>query len=329
MPRHFEGESFNSEGGELWVPDEQSDTSDADQNQEQPDVAEEQEALARRIADLSLPASVVLDDEREGDAEPDTEESEAAVGEGAMLERQVERLETEEVAPIKIIYFDRDDLLIDSGQALHNRHLTLWEEQHEGEEVPEEFSEKVWESVGGKGEDIMATLWPEETEEERAELLERFRQLSREDESPAQPIEGVVEGVQRLRDAGIRIGLITNGSVKIEQSLREVGLEPEQFEHIFAQGEGHISFEDKASALQQAQEMTGVPLENIMVVGDAIGDVQAGDQTGAQSVGIPRYGADAEQLLAAGADRVFASFGEFVDWVLNLPQFRPAEPEET
>lgn len=93
--------------------------------------------------------------------------------------------------------------------------------------------------------------------------------------------EGSVEALEKMRAAGIRLGLITNGGSRIQRAkLQRFGLEP-YFEEILIDQEVGVSKPDPA-IYQLALERLDVAADRAMMVGDNLD----WDVRGAQSAGI-------------------------------------------
>jgi phosphoglycolate phosphatase len=126
----------------------------------------------------------------------------------------------------------------------------------------------------------------------------------------------VLEGVRELLDSrtreGLLVGLTTGGlEAAAHAKLGRGGLN-----HYFLVGGYGSDSEDRIEltrlAVQRAERLLGERLESeqIAVVGDTPLDVAAAEGVGVVSVGVASGRYSAEQLRAAGADRVVESLAE-------------------
>jgi phosphoglycolate phosphatase len=126
---------------------------------------------------------------------------------------------------------------------------------------------------------------------------------------------GVVDGLTRLRAAGVRLSIGTSKSNAAASLVLDSCGISDFFQTV-------VGFDDVASgkpapdtALLAAQRLDVDPAR-CLVVGDAIGDMRMGVSAGMRALGVS-YGVAIEaDLLAAGADRVVHGFGEVVDYAL-------------
>ncbi|MCW2134183.1 beta-phosphoglucomutase family hydrolase [Arthrobacter sp. VKM Ac-2550] len=143
---------------------------------------------------------------------------------------------------------------------------------------------------------------------------------------------GTVALLERLREAGIPVGLVT-ASRNAAALLKAAGLEP-AFDVIIdgqtAEDQGLPGKPDPAMFLEAARRL-GVPPERAAVIEDAVSGVQAGRRGGfGLVVGIDRTG-HREQLELAGADVVLGDVGQLDlgasrtdPWTLVYEGFDPA-----
>jgi putative hydrolase of the HAD superfamily len=123
--------------------------------------------------------------------------------------------------------------------------------------------------------------------------------------------EGTLESLKRLRDAGLRLGIVSNSDGRVEQALAEAGLR-EYFEVVIDSSLAGVEKPDPAIFLAALQAL-GVGPEEALYVGDMY-DV---DIVGAKAAGM-----EAVLLTAAGSapDRpcyTAASIDQLVDLLLQ------------
>jgi HAD superfamily hydrolase (TIGR01549 family) len=128
---------------------------------------------------------------------------------------------------------------------------------------------------------------------------ELFRELM-----PDRPcLPGAVELLHHLRELGIPFGIATSGRrPEIDASLEAlgVGLETVVVER------GHVArAKPEPDLFIACQERLGLPAEQCYVVGDAVWDLLAARRAGMLSVGVMTGGYGEDELIRAGAFRVY------------------------
>ena len=118
------------------------------------------------------------------------------------------------------------------------------------------------------------------------------------------PFPGVLEGLQKLRAAGLKLGCVTNKpTVYARQLLALKGLDG-----FFAQVFGGDAFErkkpDPLPLVKTCEALGSAPAQTLMV-GDSSNDVHAARAAGCAKVVLVSYGYNhGEPVATAGADRV-------------------------
>lgn len=120
---------------------------------------------------------------------------------------------------------------------------------------------------------------------------------------------GVIEGLGRLREAGLRLACLTNKPQAFARQLLAAKGLAAHFEHCF----GGDSFERKKPdpmPLLKACEALGTAPAQTLMVGDSSNDVKAARAAGCPVV-LVRYGYNhGEPAESAGADRVIDSLAD-------------------
>jgi len=135
---------------------------------------------------------------------------------------------------------------------------------------------------------------------------------------------GSVALLRQVRHAGVRTAVVTSS-----QHCHSV-LEAAHVDDLFdARVDGRLMAEEGLAgkpapdSFLKAARMLGVPPESAAVVEDAISGVQAGARGGfGLVIGVARK-ANAEELIANGADLVVADLAELLTWDFSRPR-RPA-----
>src|SRR5262249_465342 len=212
-----------------------------------------------------------------------------------------------------LLIFDLDGTLIDSKLDL--AHAVNATRSHMG--LPPLEHERVYSYVGnGAPVLIRRALGPEATETQVQEALEFFLEYYREhylDYTTLYP--GVRESLDRLRDAGKRMAVLTNKPVRISKAILDglgVGA------HFF-QVYGGNSFDFKKPhpiGVETLIREADIPADRTMMVGDSGVDVQTAINAGVQCCGVT-YGFQPETLADPAPDRLVDRMEELADWVLK------------
>lgn len=133
-------------------------------------------------------------------------------------------------------------------------------------------------------------------------------------------IPGTLEIFQKLRENGIKIGIqTTQYRAMLDIILNKFTLNPDA-------SVARDEVVDKKPAPDQILklcELLSVSPEESLVVGDWIGDIEAGRAAGAQTLGVLTGLSTGDELAAAGADNVFQDINSVIQIVFpgeNLPQ---------
>ena len=212
-----------------------------------------------------------------------------------------------------LLIFDLDGTLIDSKLDL--AHAVNATRAHMGMEALEH--ERVYSYVGsGAPVLIRRALGEQASETEVEEALEFFLEYYREhylDYTVLYP--GVRESLDRLRDAGKRMAVLTNKPVRISKAILDgLGVSG----HFF-QVYGGNSFDFKKPnpiGIEALQRETGVASPGTLMIGDSSVDIQTARNAGIASAGMT-YGFQPETLADPAPDHLFDSMPELADWLLG------------
>ena len=202
---------------------------------------------------------------------------------------------------VKAVLFDVDGTLIDSNDL----HAAAWQEafRHFGFD----FSfETVRSQIGKGGDNLVPSLLPEETVDEKQEEIEAFRSelFQRRYLPRAVPFPGVRQLFERLAADGIAIVLAS--SAKKEELEFNIGL----------MGAGDLisastSADDVENSkpdpdiFQAAIKAAGVDRNDAVVVGDTPWDVMAACKAGLRTIGFRSGGFPDDALSDAGAVELY------------------------
>ena len=208
----------------------------------------------------------------------------------------------------RALLFDLDGTLAETDSL----HLPTWVDTLEpyGVEVDEELYR---ESISGRSTDeIVRALLPDLTLEESRSIGEAKEASFRERASGLEPLPGLVEFVERGRDQGMQIALVTNAPEEnVEAILLALKL-GDFFDTVVLADEVEAVKPDPAP-YRAALQKTAVAAEEALAFEDSASGISSSVAAGIPTVGIASS-QDPERLLGAGA---FMTAVDFTD-----PQLR-------
>ena len=147
------------------------------------------------------------------------------------------------------------------------------------------------------------------------------------DKEKVRPVPGAKEALDRLRHAGVRVGMVTNQSgvaqgLLAEEDARAVNAEVERrlgpFEVVemcpHGRDDGCDCRKPAPGMVERACERLGVRTGRCVVIGDIESDVRAGEAAGGGGILVPTPATDPVEVLRV--PRTARSLGEAVDLVL-------------
>ncbi len=163
-------------------------------------------------------------------------------------------------------------------------------------------------TFGPSEEGTIRALAPDRYEEGVAAYLAHYEALH---DGWSAPFDGVRELLARLREAGVRVGMVTGkGRRTAEVTLRRFGLEFGDLEAGSPEGPR------KASGIRELVSRWGVAPKDALYVGDVASDVVAAREAGVDVVGAGwAPGTDVLSLADAEPDALFRSVHEFARWL--------------
>jgi len=203
--------------------------------------------------------------------------------------------------PLALI-FDLDGTLIDTVYA----HIFAWQRALAEADLPID-GWRIHRRIGMSGglfaravaREVGRELSPDEAESLQRRHGEIFRELLPE----RRPLPGARELLDELRRRGVIHGIATSGRrPEIDKSLEALGVG----EETVVIDRGNVARAKPAPDLFLAcQEALGVEVGDCYVVGDAVWDLLAARRARMLSIGLLSGGYGADELLAAGAYRVY------------------------
>ncbi|MEX2261811.1 MAG: HAD-IA family hydrolase [Bryobacteraceae bacterium] len=214
---------------------------------------------------------------------------------------------------MRLLIFDLDGTLIDSRRDLIQA-VNATRVHYRLGPLP---SEVIYSYVGnGAPVLIRRVLGPEASYAQVAEALEYFIRYYRDhalDFTVLYP--GVREALDRLRDTGSILAVLTNKPVRISQTIID-GL---GIGGYFARVYGGNSFERKKPdpiGIETLMGECGAGREKTIMVGDSSVDVETARNAGVMACGVT-YGFQPETFEASPPDLLCNTLEEFADWVIH------------
>jgi pyrophosphatase PpaX len=208
---------------------------------------------------------------------------------------------------VKAILFDNDGTLVDThDMILASMRFSTFEVL--GKRIPDDV---LMRKVGQPLVVQMRDFTPDE--KEQAEILHVYREHNatiHDDMIRAFP--GVQEGLKRLYDAGIPMGVVTSKlRVTAWRGLQITGLAP--YLGCCIGAEDCVHFKPEAEPVLRGVDALGLQPDDCLYVGDSPFDLQAGRAAGCKTVAVLWGMFSADVLAAECPDYTFASFADFTE----------------
>jgi HAD superfamily hydrolase (TIGR01509 family) len=146
------------------------------------------------------------------------------------------------------------------------------------------------------------------SDDEAEAIQRRHGELFRELLPDRRPLSGASDLLAFLRETGVPHGIATSGRhPEIDASLRALGVPDETV--VVDRGDV-LRAKPEPDLFLACQERLGVAVRDCYVIGDAVWDLLAARRAGMLSVGLLSGGYGEDELLAAGAYRVYRNAAE-------------------
>jgi HAD superfamily hydrolase (TIGR01549 family) len=203
---------------------------------------------------------------------------------------------------VRALIFDLDGTLVDTVYA----HVFAWQRALDEAELPIE-AWKIHRRIGMSGglftravaREVGRPLTRGEAQAIQARHGELFRELLPE----RRPLPGAVELLADLRELGVAFGIATSGRrPEIDRSLDVLGIGDDTV--VVERGRVQRAKPEPDLFLTCADPL-GVPADECFVVGDAVWDLLAARRAHMFSIGLLSGGYGEDELIRAGAFRVY------------------------
>ncbi len=142
----------------------------------------------------------------------------------------------------------------------------------------------------------------------RQQIIDGHARLYKQTFHQAQPLPGALELWERLASNDLKWAIATSSRPDEAQVLLEKLHLPDGA--VVVTQEDSNKSKPSPEPFEAAAKKLGVPIEDSLIVGDAVWDVLASRRAGAFGIGVLTGGYSREELVAAGAYRVYNDVGE-------------------
>jgi HAD superfamily hydrolase (TIGR01509 family) len=203
---------------------------------------------------------------------------------------------------MRAFIFDLDGTLVDTVYA----HVVAWQQAFEESGFVIDgwrIHRRIGMSGGLFTRAVAREIGRPLTTEEQRRLTRRHGELFLELLPVRRPLRGALDLLRRLYEAGVPFGIATSGvHPEIDASLLVLGVRAGVV--VIDRGDV-LRAKPEPDLFLACQERMGVRREDCYVVGDAVWDLLAARRAGMLSVGLLSGGYGEDELIAAGAFRVY------------------------
>ena len=137
------------------------------------------------------------------------------------------------------------------------------------------------------------------------------RYATKRDET-LRPFPGAIDTLRRLKAAGVRMGLLTNGSSESQRGKIDKHGLAEFFDHIQIEGEFGIGKPDKRAFRNALDVLGAAPNEAWMIGDNLITDIRGTQQIGIHAVWVDSQGNGLPEGTSVRPDRTIRSLSELL-----------------
>lgn len=216
------------------------------------------------------------------------------------------------------LIFDLDGTLVDSVY----RHVEIWHEAlHDfGVDVP---AVEIHRRIGMAGTHMLDALSDARgfalDPDLRSHIEERHDDRYARVVAEVRALPGAPELLAQLQTRGVRWAIATSAR-ESEAAILVKTLSLPPGAHVVTQARGAPS-KPSPEPFETAAAKLGIPLDRCMVVGDSVWDILASRRAGAFGIGLLSGGYGREELVAAGAYRIYEDAAELAKRLPELGTF--------
>ncbi len=211
---------------------------------------------------------------------------------------------------MRAFIFDLDGTLVDTVYA----HVVAWQQAFEESGFVIDgwrIHRRIGMSGGLFTRAVAREIGRPLTMEEQERLSRRHGELFLSLLPVRRPLTGAADLLRRLHDGGVPFGIATSGvHPEIDASLAVLGVPADVV--VIDRGDV-LRAKPEPDLFLACQERMGVRREDCYVVGDAVWDLLAARRAGMLSVGLLSGGYGEDELMSAGAFRVYRDAQELLE----------------
>ena len=213
---------------------------------------------------------------------------------------------------VRGVLFDNDGTLVDTHDLILSS-MRFSTREVLGREIPDE---RLMAKVGIPLADQLLDFTDGDSEQ-RDVLMRVYREHNHAHHDAAvKAFPGVLEGLRSLSDAGVAMGVVTSKRAQLAtRGLQIVGAWP-YMTCLIGPDDCPKAKPDPDPLLLGAQKL-GLEPDECVYLGDSPFDIQAANAAGMTSAAALWGMFSAKELAAESPDCAFASFADFVTWVLG------------
>jgi pyrophosphatase PpaX len=192
---------------------------------------------------------------------------------------------------IKAVLFDLDGTLLDTNDLIYDSFCTAFKEVLDRELPKEEIT-----LLYGKPLKSSLSVYTDD-EEALDRLVKAYRGYNvKYHDDMCKPFEGVEELLMKLKDKGIKLGIVTSKRKELARKGLELG-ELIDYMDVIITPEDTIKHKPEAEPVLKACEMLSISPKEAIMVGDSPYDLLSGKSAGCYTCGVEYTALQLEELM--------------------------------
>jgi pyrophosphatase PpaX len=209
---------------------------------------------------------------------------------------------------LKCVIFDMDGTLTQTNQLIFDS-FNYIAKKYEGKK----YTDAEISAMFGPPEEgaLVAIVGREQIRQAMTEYLDFYSQHHNE---LARLYPGILELVAALKRHGVQLAVFTGKGIETTTiTMEKFGLKP-YFDYVVT-GSDVVNHKPSAEGIHKIMEHFGLRPEEVLMVGDSVGDVKASREAGAKIAAVLWDSYTKEKVLQMKTDYVFHNVAEFSEWL--------------